>query len=350
MNLPKIIVLATGGTLAGAGADPRDNVGYYAAQWSIETVLASVPDWSHAAHRAGVQWQAEQVAQVDSKDMNHGVWRTLALRCAEHLADPQVRALILTHGTDTLEETAWFLHRILQRMGPTLARKAVVLTCAMRPATALAPDGPQNLRDALALASLPPQHSASGVMVVAAGTIHSARAVQKVHPYRLDALSSGDVGPLGWVEEGQVRWAKPPQPAPENEAPTMPTPAQMLALLSQHPALDWPRVDIVFSHAGADGRIVDALVASATQGVIVAATGNGSIHHALEAALQRAHAAGVQVWVTSRCPLGQIVRPHTLNTLNFQYVAGISPVKARISLMLELLIARSFPLIPQGSQ
>lgn len=343
-NSNKIIVLATGGTIAGAAAHPHDNIGYQAAQWGIEAVLASVPGWSDIAHTAGVQWQAEQVAQVDSKDINDEVWRTLALRCTAHLANPEVRALILTHGSDTLEETAWFLHCILGRW-LQLARKSIILTCAMRPATALSPDGPQNLRDALTLAALPAPQRISGVMVIVAGTIHSAHAVQKVHPYRLDAFSSGESGSLGWVEEGQVRWAKESTLTAQGLAIAVEVGGEVveaqneaIALLTRCAAKDWPRVDVILSHAGADGRIVDALLTSASPslGLVLAATGNGSIHQALEAALQRAHHAGVRVWVTSRCPQGQVLvqgnAPHP-----FEYALGLSPVKARISLLLKLL-------------
>lgn len=335
--LPQIVVLATGGTIAGAAPQAHNNLDYRAAQFEIAPLLESVPGLEAAAYAAGVQLQAEQVAQVDSKDMDHALWRTLALRCAIHLADPQVRGLIITHGTDTLEETAWFLHCVLD------ACKPVVLTCAMRPATALTPDGPQNLRDALSLASLPWTHSASGVWVVAAGTIHSARTVQKVHPYRLDAFDCGDTGPAGWIEEGQVRWASlsppPKQPKPVPQAPIFPTyfPTYVADYVARKDPADWPRVDIVFSHAGADGRMVDALVGSAIHGLVVAATGNGTLHHALHAALQRAHHAGVVVWIASRCPLGRVL-PRA--DAPFPDAQGLSPVKARISLLLELLQVR----------
>jgi L-asparaginase len=153
----KIVILGTGGTIAGAGG------------------------------------------QVDSKDMGFEVWRELALRCAHWLADTTVKGIVITHGTDTLEETAWFLQSVLA------AGKPVVLTCAMRPATALAPDGPQNILDAVTVALDP---LATGVVAVCAGVVHSARDVQKDHPYRLDAFSSGDAGPLGFVEENAVRWVK----------------------------------------------------------------------------------------------------------------------------------------------
>ena len=313
MSGQKIVVLGTGGTIAGTSAQAGDNIGYTAAQVGVAQLLAAVP---------GLQAMAgtlltEQVAQIDSKDMDGGVWRALALRCAHHLADPDVRGIVITHGTDTLEETAWFLHQVLD------ARKPVVLTCAMRPATALAPDGPQNLLDAVAVATAP---GACGVVMVAAGEVHGARHVQKVHPYRVNAFTSGDVGPLGFVEEGAVRLAQNWPPALDGKA--------QAAIERIANIVTWPRVEIVVSHAGATGAVVDALVRDGVQGLVVACTGNGTIHHALEAALLRAQSAGVKVVRSTRCPLGQML-PKPGDVLPDSH--GLSPVKARIALMLALL-------------
>ena len=313
MSGQKIVVLGTGGTIAGTSAQAGDNIGYTAAQVGVAQLLAAVP---------GLQAMAgtlltEQVAQIDSKDMDGEVWRALALRCAHHLADPDVRGIVITHGTDTLEETAWFLHQVLD------ARKPVVLTCAMRPATALAPDGPQNLLDAVAVATAP---GACGVVMVAAGEVHGARHVQKVHPYRVNAFTSGDVGPLGFVEEGAVRLAQNWPPALDGKA--------QAAIERIANIVTWPRVEIVVSHAGATGAVVDALVRDGVQGLVVACTGNGTIHHALEAALLRAQAAGVKVVRSTRCPLGQVL-PKPGDVLPDSH--GLSPVKARIALMLDLL-------------
>lgn len=312
----KIVVLGTGGTIAGTSNVPGANVGYTAAQIGVAQLLAAVPGLAQAA---GGVLEAEQLAQLDSKDMGFDVWTRLAQRCAALLADPAVAGIVVTHGTDTLEETAWLLHNLLD------ATKPVVLTCAMRPATALAPDGPQNLLDAVTLAA---EASARGVLVVAAGVVHGAREVSKVHPLRLDAFESSDVGPLGWIEAGRVRWAR-------GCAPQAGVPLHGALV----PALDgvaWPRVDIVMSHAGADGRLVDCLVHGQVQGIVAAATGDGTLHHALEAALARAAAAGVQVRVASRCPQGRMV---SLRDAPWRDADGLSPVKARVSLLLELMQA-----------
>jgi L-asparaginase len=246
------------------------------------------------------------------------VWQALALRCAHHLEDPEVRGVVITHGTDTLEETAWFLHEVLDTRA-----KPVVLTCAMRPATALTPDGPQNLLDAVAVAVTP---GARGVLAVAAGEIHGARQVQKVHPYRVNAFNSGEAGPLGWVEEGAVRLV-------QDWPLALGVPA-LNAIENVVNAAAWPRVEVVISHAGASGTMVDALVRDGVQGLVVACTGNGTIHHALEAALLRAQEAGVRVVRSTRCSEGQVL-PKPGDALPDS--KGLSPLKARISLMLELL-------------
>jgi len=306
------VVLGTGGTIAGRAAKTNDNIGYTAAQVGVDDLVAGVEA------PAGVQLVTEQVAQLDSKDMSFDVWRALALRCAHWMAQQDVAGIVVTHGTDTLEETAFFLHCVL-----TMA-KPVVLTCAMRPATALCPDGPQNVRDAIVVAATP---GARGVTVVCAGSVHGAVDVQKIHTYRLDAFDSGDVGTLGYVEEGSLRLTRP-WPAVGGAAP------DALARLPESPAA-WPRIEIVTSHAGAGGVVVDALVAACcVEGLVVAATGNGTIHRELEAALLRAQEGGVAVRRATRCVNGRILpRPAEA----FQDAGALSPVKARVALMLELM-------------
>jgi len=263
----------------------------------------------------------EQVAQLNSKDMSFDVWAQLAARVEHYLAREDVGAIVITHGTDTIEETAFFLQSVCQ---PT---KPVVLTCAMRPASAVVPDGPQNLIDALAVARHP---GASGVTVVCAGTIHSAIDVQKVHTYRLDAFSSGDGGPLGFIEGGKL-WLKRSWPLSKVVRGN----AAMKEIATQASLVDWPRVEIVMNYAGASGLVVDALVAQGVQGLVVASTGNGNLHHDLEAALVQAQAGGVRVVRGTRCVNGRVLpKPDDL----LPDSNGLSPVKARVALVLELLI------------
>jgi L-asparaginase len=306
----KIVVLGTGGTIAGTASNPTDSIGYKAAQVGVESLLSGI----EGAH--SVTLIAEQVAQADSKDMSFEIWRSLAARCHHWLAQPGVQGIVITHGTDTLEETAFFLHQVLPDAKP------VVLTCAMRPATAVMADGPQNLLDAIAVASTPGAH---GVVVVCAGAVHGAVDVYKSHPYRLDAFSSGDLGPIGYVEEGRLRLGR--------NWPTAPSHASTLAVRVAG-TTRWPRVEIVMNHAGADGAIVRALQAAGVDAVVAAGTGNGTLSRDLEQALLDAQAAGVRVLRASRCSGGRVIG-HAGDALDDS--RGLSPVKARIALLLELM-------------
>lgn len=334
--LKKIVVLGTGGTIAGLAGDPHDNVGYSAAQVGVGQLLEALPKES----RPGLQLASEQVVQLDSKDMSFAAWSALAQRCAFWLNDPLVVGIVVTHGTDTMEETAFFLDVVLGRQGAAV--KPVVLTGAMRPASALSPDGPQNMRDALTVAG---DARARGVQVVFAGKVHGAVDVYKRHPYRLDAFCSGDAGLRGLVEEGRLRLlhalpSPPDMPVTAAMGNASTGPPDWTKLLQ--PGAPWPRVEIVTSHAGSDGLVVDALLDSAiarnnpVRGIVVAGTGNGSLHQSLETALVRAHGMGVAVVRASRCMGSAMVSNPASNGSDSN---GLSPVKARIALMLKLLAA-----------
>jgi L-asparaginase len=328
--LQKMVFLGTGGTIAGTAATATDNVGYTAAQVGVAQLLRAIPTLQHAL----ADWapESEQVAQIDSKDMGWAQWRALGQRICHHLAQADVRAIVITHGTDTIEETAFFLSQVL----PThLLLKPVVLTCAMRPASSLSPDGPQNVLDAVAVAR---SRDARGVLVVCAGTVHSARDVQKVHPYRLDAFDSGDAGPLGFVEEARVRWL---HPCPVGGTSEVGLPERLLSM--NH----WPRVEIVMSYAGAVGLTVRALCAAPpdstppVRGIVVAGTGNGTIHEDLQTALRDLLSQGLRVLRTTRCAHGTVV---CANGAHDQLRASaLPPLKARIALALELLVEESIP-------
>jgi L-asparaginase len=311
---PHVLVLGTGGTIAGSAAEADDHVGYTAGQIGVAQLLAAVP-----ALR-GVPLVAEQVAQIDSKDMSHAVWRRLAQRIDAALRDDGVQGIVVTHGTDTLEETAYLLQRVLAPAKP------VVMTAAMRPATALAPDGPQNLADAVTLAREP---GVRGVVVAAQGAVWSPLEVRKTHSYRLDAFGAGDAGPLAWIEQGRVRRLRD---WPAGEALGV----DVLA------AEVWPDVQIVTSHAGADARVVDWLVEAGVQGLVVAATGNGTVHQELAVALLRAQARGVAVLRATRVGAGQVIaapgEDDPAGTL--PGAGGLTPVQARVELLLQRLRAR----------
>ena len=309
----KIVVLGTGGTIAGLSKNTESNINYTAAQVGVSQLVDAVAELNGLV-------ETEQVAQIDSKDMSFGVWTALANRVQHHLERGDVRGVVITHGTDTLEETAYFLQAVLNPAKP------VVLTCAMRPASALVPDGPQNILDAVTVAGYA---GASGVVVVCAGSIHSAVNVQKIHTYQLNAFGSGDAGAIGFIEENSVKLVNnwPVAQQIRSLAAT-----EKIAILNQIQA--WPRVEIVMSYAGATGALVDALLAQGVRGLVLAGTGNGTVHHVLEAALLRAQSQGVGVVRATRCPQGRVL-PRAND--RFPTSNGLSPVKARIAMMLRLI-------------
>jgi L-asparaginase len=328
----QIIVLGTGGTIAGTAESSSDHTGYTAAQISIAALLQTVPGLQEALGEK--ELLSEQVAQLDSKNMDFATMQRLAQRCAHHLAQPDVEGVVITHGTDTLEETAYFLHRVVPR---ELQTKPIVLTCAMRPATSSQADGPRNLRDAVQVAG---QRHAQGVLVVCAGDVHHALAVQKIHTYALNAFSSGDValGEMGAVAQvvgDQVLWMPVFQSLLEEKWPVAGIKSAQSAIdlivVESIQKFTWPRVEIVLNHAQATGNIVRALLAASTtedplRGIVVAGTGNGTISESLQTALDEVQSKGMEIVVTSRCAWGGI-----------HDTSALSAVKARIELVLKLL-------------
>jgi len=320
----RVVVLGTGGTIAGKASRPDDLSGYVAGQVGVADLVRDIPTLASGA------FEVEQVAQVDSKDMDLDVWQALVARVAHHLARPDVVGVVVTHGTDTLEETAYLLQSVLK------PRKPVVLTCAMRPATALAPDGPQNLSDAVLLAR---SAGAQGVVVVCAAKVHSAVDVAKTHAYQLDAFDSGDAGLIGVIEHGQVRLFRA-WPGSGDATDCGAEVVDASAVKRFLKATRLPRVEIVLSHAASDGLMVRCLLEHALspapaplQGIVVAGTGNGTIHRSLQLALEDAMAAGVRVVRSTRCARGRVSTDKT----GIPDSDGLPPIKARLAMMLDLL-------------
>lgn len=307
-----MVLIGTGGTIAGMAAQAQDHLGYRAGALSAAELLAAVPALGEAA------LESHSLAQVDSADMSHGLWVQLAQAVNAQISRPEVAGVVVTHGTDTLEETAFFLHHTVA------ATKPVVLTAAVRPASAPSPDGPQNLVDALAVAREP---GAQGVLAVLAGRVHAGCELRKLHGYRVDAFGSGDAGPLAVVEAGGVRRFRDWPSAVPRHANALRTDPQT-----------WPVVDIVTSHAGARGATLDALVAAGARGIVIAGTGNGTVHQALQAAARRAVAQGVAVWRASRCLQGGVVGH---NATALPSAGPATPAQARVLLLLELVTGQA---------
>lgn len=320
----RVVILATGGTMAGQAPRADDALGYRAGAIGVQALVDAVPAL------AGWPVDGEQVAQIDSKDMSFALWQQLARRAAHHLARDDVAGVVVTHGTDTLEETAWFLHRVLAPSKP------LVLAAAMRPASSLQADGPQNLLDAVTVAATP---GPRGVVVAFGGAVHAAGDLRKVHSLRLEAFSSGDAGPIARIDAGVLRMFRdwpgaqaslPPIGAAPAQSPAVPVGLAAIAA----DAARWPWVAVLANHAGADGREVRALVAAGVEGLVVAGTGHGTLAEPLAAALMDAQAAGVRVRRASRCAFGP-VQGAPGDALP---AAGErSPWQARVDLILELM-------------
>ena len=321
MSKPKIVVLATGGTIAGSAADEAATTGYQAGAIGIEALLGAVPQLADYAEVTG-----EQIASVDSKDITEAVWLRLAERCNSLLAEPELAGIVITHGTDTLEETAYFLQLTVH------SQKPVVLTGAMRPATALSADGPMNLLNAVRLAASP-EANRQGVLVCMNDEIHSARYVTKSHTTSVSTFVSPDAGPLGRMCDGQ--------PVFYTKALRRHT---LESTFSTEGVSGLPYVKIIFGHGADDALFVDAAVQAGAKGLVYAGMGNGSIPDAVAEALARAVKKGVAVVRSKRCEAGAVIAAEqSYQEASFLEGDSLPPQKCRILLQLALLKKCSLP-------
>ncbi|MGY6272580.1 asparaginase [Achromobacter denitrificans] len=317
--LPVIAVLATGGTIAGAQADATA-AGYKAGSFSVGDLLAAVPQLAGIA-----DIRAEQIANVGSQNMTDDVWRALALRVDVLCQDASVAGIVITHGTDTLEETAYFLSLVIRHDKP------VVLVGAMRPATALGAEGPANLYNAVALARHP-EARGRGPLVVMNEDVHYAREIQKIASAGLCAFDSPNRGRAG-IMHGAAPFFY------SRNTTTHTTESEFsLALLER---AGWPRVDIVYSHANLQGDVIDFL-AGISDGIVLAGVGDGNATDLAIEGLVRAASSGVAVVRSSRAGSGFVARDVELDDAAMGFVAArdLNPQKARVLLMLGLSVTR----------
>lgn len=314
--LPKIKVLATGGTIAGAQATQAD-AGYKSGTFSVDDLIKAVPQLQNVAELSG-----EQVANIGSQTMNHEVWLKLAARCNELLKQSDVDGIVVTHGTDTMEETGYFLGLVVK------SDKPVVLVGSMRPATAISADGPINLYNAVALAGQK-EARGRGPLVVLNDTIHYARETQKMHATRMDTFQSPNRGIAGMLNTGKAFFFS------ANTARH--TVKSDFALEGLTPA-NLPRVEVVYSYANLGGETIDALVAQGVRGIVLNGVGDGNTTDAALAALERAAKKGVAVVRCSRTGAGIVDRNVEVNDDQLGFIAGmeLNAQKARILLMLGL--------------
>ncbi|RQN36579.1 asparaginase [Paraburkholderia tropica] len=311
--LPRVAVLATGGTIAGQ-ADTRAANAYNAGAVGAQQLVQAVPGIDKLARLS-----TEQVASIGSQDMNDKVWFALARRIQALFDRNEADAVVITHGTDTLEETAFFLDNVLH------TDKPVVLVGSMRPSTATSADGPSNLYEAVEVAASPSARG-RGVMVVLNDTIQSARGTTKTNTTSVQTFASPNSGPIGYVDPASVRFLTPAF-QPDAHKYALPSGDQL------------PRVEIVYSHANMDGVPVEHAIASGAKGIVLAGVGDGNTSQSALEALQRAAKQGIVVVRSTRVGSGFVNRNVEVNddTSGFAVSLDLNPQKARV--LTQLLIA-----------
>lgn len=314
---PKIRILATGGTIAGAQSSSAE-IGYRSGSFSVDDLIQAVPQLKNVADLTG-----EQVANIGSQTMNHEVWLKLAKRINEILKAGDTDGVVITHGTDTMEETAYFLSLVVK------SEKPVVLVGSMRPATAISADGPANLYNAVALAANP-EAKGLGPLVVLNDEIHYAREVEKMNSTSLNTFQSPNRGRAGVMNVGTAHFFS------KNTARH--TSASEFSVEGKGVG-DLPRVDIIYSYANFGPDVVDFLVKQGTKGIVLAGVGDGNSTDAVISALSDAAKKGVAVVRSTRTGSGLVVRDVEVDDDKLGFIASmeLSPQKARILLMLGLM-------------
>lgn len=310
---PKVAILATGGTIAGSIDSSVATTGYTAGVLGVDALIKAVPEIQNLAVISG-----EQIANIDSKDMTDEIWLKLAKEI-NRLLKSNIDGVVITHGTDTMEETAYFLNLTIK------SDKPVVLVGAMRPSTAISADGPKNLYNAVALAA-DPQAKNKGVMVAMDDKIQSARGVVKTHSLNVDAFSSPNMGDMGYIVDGKVFFYNINTKLHTKKSPFDVSKLQKL-----------PKVDILYSYANdGSGVAAKALFDNGTKGIVVAGSGAGSIHNYQKDILKELLKKGLKVAVSSRVIAGRVAVSDTDAELGFIDAGNMNPQKARVLLMLAL--------------
>ena len=313
-TLPNVVVLATGGTIAGAAATDVQ-AGYTSGQVGVEQLLNAVPQAKKLANMRG-----EQISNIGSQDMNDEVWIKLATRINELVAMPDVAGVVITHGTDTIEETAYFLNLVIK------SRKPVVLTASMRPSTALSADGPLNFYNAVAVAANK-DAGGRGVLVVVNDWIHGAASLTKTSTTAVQTFLSPVSGLIGTIAYGEVEWYR---------GPVGKNTVNSEFAVDKNTVL--PRVDIIMAYENMDGALIEASAATGAKGVIIAGVGNGNMTKAALDACSAAAKKGVVCVRSSRVATGQVGRNVEVDDDKMGTVAslGLNPQKSRVLLRLAL--------------
>ena len=312
---PNVVILATGGTIAGSGATSTTTVGYKPATVPVQALIDAVPELKKVA-----TVQGEQVFQIASQNMTNEYWLKLAKRVNELLQQPDVDGIVVTHGTDTLEETAYFLNLVAK------SAKPVVIVGAMRPSTALSADGPINLYNAVLVAGSK-EAVGKGVLVCMNDQINSARDVTKTNTSTADTFKSPELGVLGYIQGDRVAFYR--------------LPARRHTLNSEFDisgADKLPNVEIAYGFANVSRTTVDALAAAGVDGIVYAGVGDGNPSEVTEQALADARAKGILIVRSARVGNGIVARNSEVNDDKRDFVVSdtLNPQKARILLMIAL--------------
>ena len=311
---PNIYILATGGTIAGQGVSATQT-NYHAGGVAIQTLISAVPQMTDIANITG-----EQVVNIGSQDMTTDVWLTLANRINELLADDSVDGIVVTHGTDTMEETAYFLNLTVK------SDKPVVLTGAMRASTAISADGPLNLYNSVVTAAAP-ESKGKGVLIVMNGLILPAHGTVKMNTVDVQTFQAPNSGALGYLFNSKVFYNDVTVKKHTTQSP-----------FDVRGLKELPKVGIVYSYADVDADVMTPFLNGTYQGIVHAGLGNGNYHKNLFPSLLKAREMGVQVVRSSRVPTGPTTLDNEVDDAAYQFVASqeLNPQKARILLMLAL--------------
>lgn len=310
----RVTVLATGGTIAGAQA-PEGGYGYKSGSFDIQDLISAVPNLDKMAVITG-----EQVVNIGSQDMDDATWLALAKRLGEVVKQPGTDAVLITHGTDTLEETSYFLSLV------TKTDKPIVMVGSMRPATAISADGPSNLYNGVAVA-ISPGATGRGVVTVLNDQIHYARNVSKMNTTDVQTFHSANRGLAGVTNTGDITWF---EMTDKKHGLTSEFSVEGLESL--------PRVDILYAHAGMNPGLIDAAVAQGAKGLVIAGVGDGNMTSAALERVVAARKAGVVVVRSTRLQSGIVYRNNEVDDDALGLIASgeLNPAKSRVLLQLAL--------------
>lgn len=322
---PKIKIIATGGTIAGVSKSATES-NYKAGEIGVNQLLQAVPEIHHYADVS-----AEQLVKIGSQDMNDEVWLKLAKRVNQVLNQESYDGVVITHGTDTMEETAYFLNLTIK------SNKPIVMVGAMRPSTGMSADGPLNLYNAVAVASDKKSHN-RGVMVVMNEVILDAKDVIKTHTTAVETFQGANVGKLGYIHNGKPFFIR----NVENKHTTQ-------SVFDVNHLESLPKVGIVYGYANASELPMKAFIDAKYNGIIYAGVGNGNFYHTLFDLAIAAQKQGIQIIRSSRVPAGATTLDAEIDDAKYHFVAAqtLNPQKARVLLMLSLTKTKDWKQIQQ---